>query len=84
MQKPGHGQMAFQLIFLKTFLNLFSPLLTSVSEESFATQILPLSMRPTVILLLPKKDKDPLNCGSYRPISSLNTDARLLVKVLAR
>lgn len=33
--------------------------------------------------LLLKKDRDPLDCGSYRPISSLNNDVKILAKVLA-
>lgn len=35
---------------------------------------------PSVISLLPKKDTDPLEC----PVSLLNTDVKILAKVLAR
>ena len=33
---------------------------------------------------LPKKDKDPLECASWRPISLLNCDYTILPKILAR
>ena len=41
-------------------------------------------MRQAVISLLLKKDKNPLDCSSYRPVSLLNTDAKILAKILAR
>lgn len=36
------------------------------------------------VISLSKKDKDPLNCGSHRPSSLLNTEAKILAKFLAR
>ena len=36
-----------------------------------------------MISVLLKKNKDPLKCGSYRPVSLLGCDYKILTKVLA-
>ncbi len=60
------------------------PLLLAVLEESFYIGCLPQSFYQATISVLPKKGKDPLNCSSFRPISLLNVDCKILAKVLAR
>lgn len=44
---------------------------------------LPRTMRQAIISLIPKNDKNLLDCGSYHPISLLNVDSKILSKMLA-
>ena len=44
---------------------------------------MPQSMSKAIISLLPKPGKDPMQLGSYRPISLLNCDYKILSKILA-
>lgn len=60
------------------------PLLASVLEESFRAGGLPPTFNQACITLIAKKGKDPEDCASYRPISLLNADVKILAKVLAR
>lgn len=52
-------------------------------DEGFNPQSLPPTLHQASISLLLKKGKDPHNCSSYRPISLLNVDVKILAKVLA-
>ena len=40
-------------------------------------------MRQAVVSLIYKEGKNSLECGSFRPISLLNVDSKLLAKMLA-
>ena len=52
-------------------------------NESLALGVLPQSLREASISLILKKNKDPIHCDSYRPISLLNVDVKILAKLLA-
>ena len=52
-------------------------------NEALDTGHLPTSLLEASISLLLKSNKDPLECGSYRRISHLNLDLKILAKVLA-
>ena len=51
-------------------------------NDSFMKGILPQSLRKAHNSLILKKGKIPEDCSSYRPISLLNADLKLLYKML--
>lgn len=68
------GPDGFPLEFYKQFWPELSPILMQVMNNIFEKNSLPESWSLAIISLLLKKDKDPTNCSSYRPISLLNVD----------
>ena len=52
-------------------------------KEAFQKSILPQSLELATITLLPKPGKDPQRCGNYRPLSLLNSDYKVLSKIIA-
>ena len=51
--------------------------------ESFKQGYLPPSLRSALITLILKPGKPPTECGSNRPISLLDSDAKIIAKALA-
>ena len=78
------GPDGFPSEFFKKFSKELCPFLLSVYQESFEKDTLPQTMRQATISLILKKDKPSLECGSYRPISLLNVDNKILAKMLAK
>lgn len=77
------GPDGFPSEFFKRFARELAPLLLSTYKESSTSGSLPPTMRQAVISLILKKEKNPVECGSYRPISLLNFDSKILAKMLA-
>lgn len=70
--------------FYKTFQKqLLTPLL-NMFNESFNNGILPLTLRLATIICILKPGKIPTNCSSYRPISLMGVETKILCKVLAK
>lgn len=67
----------------KKYGDVLLPELLDVFNYAIEGSILPPSMNEVVIIVLLKADKDPSNPDSYHPISLLNSDIKLLAKVLA-
>lgn len=63
---------AFKEKLVQPLLNMF--------EESLENGILTRSLRKAVITLIPKTDKPQTTCELYRPISFINTDAKILAR----
>lgn len=61
---------------------LIAPLL-DMYVKAFQQGYLPTSLKSGLITLIPKSGKSLVECGSYRPISLLNAEAKIIAKVLA-
>ena len=82
-KKPGSDGLPYELY--SQFWDLLGPELLSVLQESFQQQhaALPASMTRGVITLLYKGKGSRALLDSYRPITLLNSDYKLLAKALA-
>ncbi|KAF7644904.1 hypothetical protein LDENG_00213820, partial [Lucifuga dentata] len=65
------GPDGFPIEFYKVFSAKLVFLLGLLFKEIISVKKFPSTMSQAVISVLPKKDKDPLECGSYLPISLL-------------
>lgn len=77
------GPDGFTVEFYKKFAPLLSTVLSDMYNEALSLGRLPPTLNNATITLLLKKDKDPLLCSSFRPISLLNVDYKILAKILA-
>lgn len=78
---PGSDGFAGE--FYKAFKDLLAPKLLEVYDEALEKQLLPPTLREAIIILFPKPGKDPSKCESYRPLSLLNLDYKILAKMIA-
>lgn len=65
------------------FWNLLAAPLSKAFNLAYDKRKLHISARRGILNLIPKKDKDPLYIKNWRPITLLNTDYKILAKVLA-
>uniref|UniRef100_A0A3Q3H395 Reverse transcriptase domain-containing protein n=2 Tax=Kryptolebias marmoratus TaxID=37003 RepID=A0A3Q3H395_KRYMA len=77
------GPDGFPLEFFKSFWPEIQPILMPAVNDILRNGIPP-SWRHASISLLLKEGKSPLDCSSFRPISLLNVDYKIVAKVLAR
>lgn len=68
----------------KRFGEKLVPPLFDMLVESIEAEHLPPSLSNALITLILKPDKPHTKCGSYRPISLINSDAKIIAKVFAR
>lgn len=64
--------------------DFLGPLLLSVIQYLIEQGRFPRDVNTALISLLLKKDKEPTDCSSYRPLSLLGADLKIYAKVLAR
>ena len=70
--------------FYRCFWDELGPKLLETLNYSIQNGELPMSLRRAAITLLQKENKDPLLVKSYRPVSLLNCDYKILSKATAK
>ncbi len=78
------GDDGFSINFYKAFSSTLVDKLQRVFNEAKEKGHLPDSTNSSLITVLLKPDRDPLQCGSYRPISLLNSDRKIYSKIFAK
>ena len=64
-------------------MDLIAPRLVIIFKDAIERGTMPESMQSAVITLIHKKGKDAQKYRSYRPVSLINVDAKILAKILA-
>lgn len=77
------GPDGFSGEFYKKFSKILISPLSEMFQSSYVVGALPPSLMEANISLVLKKGKPPEDCASYRPISVLNLDLKILSKILA-
>lgn len=77
MTKPLQSQ------HVKAYVDSLAPRLLEVFSEAYEMGTLSPSMKEALIVTLLKPDKVPNRCESYRPLSMINIDTKIMAKIIA-
>ena len=80
-RSPGYDGLPAE--FYVVFFNDICDMLLDSFHFSFEQGFMSSTQRTGIITLLPKKDRDPYFVKNHRPISLLNTDYKIIAKVMA-
>ena len=69
--------------FYQKFIEKLTPILLNLFQKIAQEGKLPNSLYEAAITLIPKQEKDATNKESYRPISLMNIDVEIFIKILA-
>lgn len=77
------GPDGFPIEYYKTFSKKLLTPIVNMIKEALENKKLPDSLEIATLTLLPKPGKDKQKCDSYRPLSLLNADYKILSKLIA-
>lgn len=77
------GPEGFMIQYYKLILPTLGPYMVNLFNSLGPENDFPRENLKAHNFVMPKEEKDPAYCGSYRPISMLNFDLKLFTKILA-
>jgi hypothetical protein len=80
---PGRDGLPFEIYSILLTIPWVATLLLAVINDALNMSIFPVSWRQTVMILL-FKSGDPSQLSNWRPLSLINSDAKLFTKIIAR
>lgn len=84
MNSMNSGPDGIPIEFYKKFKQKLAQPLLDMFNESYKTGTLPPSLRLAMITVILKPDKSPTSCSSFRPISLMGCDTKVLCKALSK